>query len=183
MRAISIRAAVMLTVAALALALVPSAGEAQQRRNVVVIGMAQEPDILGPFSTMAAAGVIHNSLYALFAPFNEKWERTPLLVEKMPTLKDGDWELLPGNKMRVTWKLRRGFTWHDGKPVTALDARFSYGMLRNPRTPTLTRFILNKIDNILVPDANNPYTMVVQWNERWPFANALPCIVNIDRQR
>lgn len=152
----------------------PLAGQAQARRDVVTIGMAQEPDILGPFSTMAAAGVIHNSLFTFFAPFNEKWQRVPLLVEKLPSLKDGDWQVLPGNKMRVTWKIKRGFTWHDGKPVTALDARFSYGMLRNPRTPTLTRFVLRRVDNILVPDEKNPYTMVVQWNELYPFANATP---------
>ncbi len=165
---------IVFVAATLVVGLQPLGGSAQQSRDNVTIGMAQEPDIIGPFSTMAAAGVIHNSLFAYFAPFNDKWVRVPLLVEKLPTLKDGDWELLPNNKMRVTWKLRRGFTWHDGRPVTALDARFSYGMLRNPRTPTLTRFLLNKIDNIAVPDARDPYRMVVQWNERWPFANSTP---------
>lgn len=174
MRSILLRAFVLLGALTLVTGLVPVAGEAQTRRDAVTIGMAQEPDILGPFSTMAAAGVIHNPLFAFFAPFNEKWVRVPMLVEKLPSLKDGDWELLPNKKMRVTWKIRKGFTWHDGKPATALDARFSYGMLRNPRTPTLTRFILRKVDNIQVPDPNNPYTMVVQWNELWPFANTTP---------
>jgi peptide/nickel transport system substrate-binding protein len=41
-------------------------------------------------------------------------------------------------------------------------------MLRNPRTPTVSRFTLRKIDNVSAPD---PYTVVVQWNERYPFAN------------
>lgn len=44
-------------------------------------------------------------------------------------------------------------------------------MLRNPRTPTLFRFVLNKIDNMHVPNPNDPYTLVVQWNELYPFAN------------
>ncbi len=175
MRATCPLRAVAVTVAAVfAAGMLPATGQAQTRRDAVTIGTAQEPDILGPFSTMVAAGVIENSLFAFFAPFNEKWVRVPQLAEKLPSLKDGDWELLPNKKMRVTWKLRKEFTWHDGKPVTALDARFSYGMLRNPRTPTLTRFILNKIDNILVPDVNDPYTMVVQWNEPYPFANTTP---------
>ncbi len=169
-----LRALALLGVFALALAVIPAAGLAQARRDAVTIGMAQEPDILGPFSTMAAAGVLHNSLFTFFAPFNEKWVRVPQLVEKLPTLKDGDWEVLPNKKMRVTWRIRKGFTWHDGKPVTALDARFSYGMLRNPRTPTLTRFVLRKVDNILVPDPNDSLKMVVQWNELYPFANGEP---------
>ena len=174
MSATLFRSIVACVAGALLAGLIPASGEAQQRRDVVVIGAAQEPDILGPFSSMVAAGVIDNALFASFAPFNEKWVRAPVLVEKLPSIRDGDWELLPNKKMRVTWKIRKGFTWHDGKPVTALDARFSYGMLRNPRTPTITRFILNKIDNVLVPDVNNPYTMVVQWNELYPFANTTP---------
>jgi peptide/nickel transport system substrate-binding protein len=140
----------------------------------VVIGMAQEPDTLGEFTIMSAASVIHNVLWGYVAPFNDRWQRVPIMVEKLPTVKDGDWVVLPGNKMRVTWKLRRGFTWHDGRPVTALDFRFTYGMLRNPRVPQVSRFILSKIDNVLVPNPADPYTIVVQWNERWPFANSDP---------
>src|SRR3546814_15769613 len=121
---------------------------------------------------MAVAGVIHNALWGYVAPFNDKWIRTPLMVEKLPTIKDGDWQLLPNKKMRVTWKLKRGFTWHDGKPVTALDYRFTYAMKRNPRVQEIQdRFIVRKVDNILVPNPGDPYTMVVQWNEQWPFAN------------
>ncbi len=143
-------------------------------RDTVVIGMAQEPDILGEFSIMSAASVIHNVLWGNVASFTEKWARIPQMVEQIPTIKGGDWQLLPNRKMRVTWKLKRGFTWHDGQPVTGLDWRFSYGMLRNPQTPQVSRFILRKVDNILVPDLGDPYTLVVQWNELWPFANASP---------
>lgn len=139
----------------------------------VVIGLAQEPDTLGEFTIMAVASVIHNVLWGYVAPFNDKWQRQPVMVEKLPTIKDGDW-VLAGTKMRVTWKLRRGFTWHDGAPVTALDYRFTYGMLRNPRVPQVSRFILRKVDNVLVPNPGDPYTLVVQWNERWPFASSDP---------
>lgn len=142
--------------------------------DTVVIGMAQEPDLLGDFSIMSAAAVIMNPLWAQIAPFNDRWVRVPLLVEKLPTVKDGDWVVLPNKKMRVTWKLKRGFTWHDGQPLTALDFRFTYGMLRNPQTPTVQRFVLRKVDNVLVPNPDDPYTLVVQWNELWPYANSLP---------
>jgi len=165
------RVLVMALTVGLVLPALPASLSAQAR-DVVTIGMAQEPDLLGPFSIMAAAGVIHNAVYAYVAPFNDKWERVPMTVEKLPTLKDGDWVVLPNKKMRVTWKLKRGFIWHDGKPVTALDWRFTYGMLRNPQSPTRSRFILRKVDNILVPNTNDPYTLVVQWNELWPFAGS-----------
>ena len=152
----------------------PAPAAAQGRRDAVTIGMAQEPDRLGAFSIMVAATVVEHGLFAEAAPFTDRWVRVPVAVEKIPTLKDGDWVLLPNGKMRVTWRLRRGFTWHDGRPVTALDWRFTYGMFRNPQTPQVSRFILNKVDNVLVPNPADPYTMVVQWNEFWPFAGSLP---------
>ena len=143
-------------------------------RDTVVIGMAQEPDRLGAFSIMVAAAVVEHALFAQAAPFTDRWVRMPVMVEKLPSLKDGDWVLLPNNKMKVTWRLRRGFSWHDGRPVTALDWRFTYGVFRNPQTPQVSRFILNKVDNVLVPNPADPYTMIVQWNELYPFAGSLP---------
>lgn len=160
-------------VVVLTLSALPASG-APGGRDTVVVGLAQEPDMLGLFTIMAVAGVIHNPLWGYVAPFTDKWVRTPIMVEKLPTIKDGDWLLLPNKKMKVKWKLKRGFAWHDGRPVTALDFRFTYGMVRNPRTPRVSRFVVNKVDNMLVPNPNDPYTLVVQWNELWPFANSEP---------
>ncbi len=160
--------------AVVSLGLAATGAPAAPARDTVIIGMGQEPDILGEFSIMSAEGVVRNVLWASVAPFTDRWVRMPLLVEKLPRVGDGDWELLPGGRMRVTWRLRRGFTWHDGRPVTALDFRFTYGMLRHPRTPQVSRFILRKVDNVTVPNPADPYTLVVQWNEPWPFAGSSP---------
>lgn len=172
MGARGVRAAVAGLLAGMLATVVPAAQA--QRKDTLVFAMAQEPDILGPMGVMAAAGVVHNIVFGDVTPFTDKWQRIPLMVEKLPTLKDGDWQVLPNKKMRVTWKLKRGFTWHDGRPVTALDWRFTYGMMRNPLVPSIARFVLNKVDNILVPNPDDPYTMVVQWNELWPFAGTQP---------
>jgi peptide/nickel transport system substrate-binding protein len=173
MRILRARFIVLALTAALLLPVLAPPANAQ-RRDAVTLGMAQEPDIIGPFSIMAASAVIHNIIFGYAAPFNHKWERQPGMAAKIPSIKDGDWVLLPNKKMRVTWKLRRDSTWHDGRPVTALDWRFTYAMLRNPRTPNISRFIVNKIDNVLVPNPSDPYTLVVQWNELWPFAGSEP---------
>jgi peptide/nickel transport system substrate-binding protein len=149
----------------------PDAAPAQ-RNDTVVIGMAQEPDtLIEDFSPMGATRAVLNSLFVWMVEREPQGHLVPRLIEKIPTVKDGDWEILPGKKMRVTYRFKRDYTWHDGRPVTALDALWTYLMLRNPRTPTYTRFILKKIDNMFVPDVNDPYTLVVQWNEPYPFAN------------
>ncbi|MDR7419120.1 MAG: peptide ABC transporter substrate-binding protein [Armatimonadota bacterium] len=164
-------------IVALALGYGIGAAQAQQSRDNVTIGMAQEPDgLIMDFWSMAAGRAVSNSLWTDMVLYNEKWQLIPGTVVKIPSLKDGDWQLLPNNKMRVTFKLKRGFTWHDGRPYTATDVSWTYLMLRNPRTPTVSRFINRKIDNVLAPD---PYTVVVQWNERYPFANANPIGSNL----
>lgn len=152
----------------------PLAAASLASRTTVVIGMAQEPDALGRFSVMSAARVVENALFAFVAPYTDRWVRQPVLVEHLPTLQNGLWQLLPGGKMRVTWRLRRGFTWHDGRPVTALDFRFTYGMLRNPLTPGVSRFVLSKVDHVFIPDLRDPYALIVQWDEGYPFAGTLP---------
>jgi peptide/nickel transport system substrate-binding protein len=158
----------MVVLVLVALSILPAA-QAQQGRDTVVIGMAQEPDgLIDTFFSMAAGRAVTNSVFTDMIIYNEKWQLVPSTVEKVPTLKDGDWQLLPNGKMKVTYKFKKGFTWHDGQPYTALDATWTYLMLRNPRSPTVSRFILRKIDNMAAPDAN---TLVVQWNERYPFAN------------
>lgn len=145
-------------------------GAAAPPAATVVIGVAQEPDAL-LFSAMQVAGEIQDVLYSYMVRYNDRGELFPQLVEKIPTVKDGTWQILPGKKMRVTYKIKRGYTWHDGRPVTALDASWTYLMLRNPRSPTISRFELRKIDNMLVPNPRDPYTLIVQWNEAYPFAN------------
>lgn len=143
-----------------------------QRPDTVVIGMAQEPDtLIGAFGSMLATTNVLDSLFASMVQRDDQARLFPRLVEKIPTLKDGNWEVLPGKKMKVTYRFKKGYTWHDGRPVTALDASWTYLMLRNPRSPTVSRFVLRKIDNMLVPDANDPHTLVVQWNELYAFAN------------
>lgn len=163
-------------VCAVLYALLLSAGStpAAAGRDTVVVGMAQEPDTLGRFSTMSAARVVENALFTFVAPYTDRWQRQPMLVDRLPTLENGLWRLLPGGRMQVSWVIRRGFTWHDGRPVTALDFGFTYGVLRNPLVPGISRGVLNKVEHVLVPDPQDPYTLIVRWKERYPFAGSLP---------
>ncbi len=164
---------VLLLVLALVLVVVGVPDPAQaQRKDTVVIGLAQEPDLLiRAFSSMLVSGEVLTSLFVGMVDLDGQWKLVPQMAVKIPTLRDGDWELLPGKKMRVTYRLKKGYTWHDGRPVTALDVSWTYLMLRNPQSPTQSRFILKKIDNMLVPNPTDPHTLVVQWNELYPFAN------------
>jgi microcin C transport system substrate-binding protein len=46
-----------------------------------------------------------------------------------------EWAIAPDGKT-FTFKLRPGVKWHDGKPVTAEDVKFSFDVIFDPRFPT-----------------------------------------------
>src|SRR5207247_1492152 len=57
------------------------------------------------------------TFHAGLTVFNERGELTPWIAQKVPTLEDGDWQVLPDGQMELTWKLRPEVKWHDGTPA------------------------------------------------------------------
>jgi len=65
----------------------------------------------------------------------------------------------------VTWKLKKGVTWHDGQPFTAADVVFTWEYSKNPATATLTTgsyrdIVVEKVDQ---------HTVVVKFPQPTPF--------------
>jgi len=55
----------------------------------------------------------------------------PVLASEVPSAQNGG--LSPDGKV-VTWKLKRGVTWHDGQPFTADDVLFNWEFIKDPAT-------------------------------------------------
>ncbi len=140
--------------------------------DTVVVGTQQEPANIGMLfcdgCTMFVGTMVAAPLFVPVVELTDEWKWQPVAVEKLPSLKDGDWKLLPNNKMQVTWRLRRGLRWQDGRPLTAEDFIFAWRVNMNPRFPSAGRDVSERVENILAP---NPYTLVVQWKRRYAFAN------------
>jgi len=77
------------------------------------------------------------------------------------------WEVSPDGK-RITFHLRKGVTWHDGKPFTSEDVLFTYRRMIAPNTPTAYAEDFKQVKRAEAPD---PYTVVVEYGK--PFAPAL----------
>lgn len=159
---------------AAAVALLPGSAVSAPARTDVVFGTQQEPAIIGlaicDACTMYTAAVVSAQLLLPTVDLSDKWEFYPVIAQKMPHVRDGDWKLLANGKMQVTWKLRRGFTWQDGTPLTAYDYVFAWRVNTHPQFPSAGRDVSDRIENIQAPDA---YTLVVQWKSRHAFANVL----------
>ncbi len=77
------------------------------------------------------------------------------------------WEVSPDGR-KITFHLRKGVTWHDGKPFTSEDVMFTYRRMIDPNTPTAYAEDFKQVTHASNPD---PYTFVVEYEK--PFAPAL----------
>jgi peptide/nickel transport system substrate-binding protein len=59
----------------------------------------------------------------------------PVLAAEAPTRENGG---ISADLKTVTWKLKRGVTWHDGQPFTADDVVFTWEYAKDPATATVT---------------------------------------------
>jgi peptide/nickel transport system substrate-binding protein len=70
--------------------------------------------------------------------------------------------------LTLTFRLRRGVTWHDGRPFTADDVVFTYDMTMHPKTPSPYKSDFNDVERV---EALDPHTVRVVY--RQPYAKAL----------
>src|SRR5512140_3674728 len=112
-----------LAVAAIALAALPAA--AQKKGGTLTYTFQPEPTAMSTISTTAVpvslvASKIYESLLEYEGP---GMKPLPGLAESWTVSKD---------RLTYTFKLRKGVTWHDGKPFTADDVKFSIEKVVTP---------------------------------------------------
>jgi len=116
----------------------------------------EEPRALNPFTSTSAydwqvMGLVYDSLIAV-DPYT--LETIPWLAKswKVETEDDGD-----GPHTVLTFLLREGARWHDGRPLTSRDAAFTYEFLMKNKPP---RYFDN-VDNIARVETPDDATLVV----------------------
>ncbi|MCX5781553.1 MAG: peptide-binding protein [Elusimicrobia bacterium] len=107
----------------------------------------------------SASGEINGLVYNGLVKYDKNIKLIGDLAEKWTISKDG---------LKLTFYLRKNIKWHDGKPFSAEDVKFTYGKLIDPRvkTPYAADYLLVKKFEIL-----NPYTIRITYKE--PLATSL----------
>ena len=77
------------------------------------------------------------------------------------------WEISPDERV-ITFRLRKGITWHDGVEFTADDVEFTYRLMVDPKTPTAYGEAFRQVQKTQVVDR---YTYRVYYEK--PYAPAL----------
>ncbi|MBN1384233.1 MAG: peptide-binding protein [Elusimicrobia bacterium] len=110
-------------------------------------------------SSDSASGDINDLIFDGLVKYDKNINIVPDLAES--------WEILDDGKI-IIFNLRKNIKWHDGKPFTAEDVKFTYERLIDPisKTPYSADFELVKKFEII-----NPYKIRITYKE--PFSPAL----------
>jgi peptide/nickel transport system substrate-binding protein len=118
-----------LTLACLLVAL-PALAQ-QPAREQLTIGITQYPATLHPnIESMAAKSYVLGFARRPLTSYDQDWNLTCMGCDTLPSLENGmaERETTPDGKagIRVTWRLREGWRWGDGTPVSAEDLLFAW---------------------------------------------------------
>ena len=96
----------------------------------------QAPTALNPhFATGTKDADAARLFYEGLARWDDEGDLHPVLAAEIPSLANGG---VAADGKSVTWKLKRGVTWHDGQPFTADDLLFNADYATDPATAATT---------------------------------------------
>jgi peptide/nickel transport system substrate-binding protein len=114
--------------------------------GTVAIDMLADFQAFNPVTNthLTTDDVVKHMLFTPLIQYDEKLQPVPWLAER--------WELTDS---AVTFFLRKDVTWHDGRPVTAEDVKFTFDLAKDPATASLLgSAYMNMVKSATVVDAN-----------------------------
>ena len=155
----------------------PVATTAPKAAKTLVVCMAQEPDTLLFFaSSMLVSTLVRTAAYSDGPIDNRGYDFQPVILTKLPNLKDGDAKVSKvavktgdmiqdtgGNvvkadkdqqldQMVVTFKMKPGLKWSDGNPLKASDSVFSYNTQKDKDSGVTSRFLIDRTASYVAKD-------------------------------
>jgi len=143
-----------------------------QEGGRLVVAADSEPKNLNP--AIAASNGVFFIASKVIEPLAEaSFEGEDGLAPRLATSWEGS-----DDGLSVTFKLREGVTWHDGKPFTSADVAFSAMNVWKP-LQNLGRLVFANLDGVETPD---DHTAVFKFSKPTPFQlirNALPVVTSV----
>ena len=99
-----------------------------------MIGDWESPTNFSPlFNGEVVAAQIDTALYAGLTRLDATLQWMPDLAVRVPTLENGGVRMT-SRGMEVSYQLRQGLRWSDGKPISAQDVAFTWRVIVDPQT-------------------------------------------------
>jgi len=124
----------------------------------------QAPVILNPHLSPGTKDVDASRVfYEPLCSFDPDGNLLPVLAAEVPTLQNGG---ISKDGTSVTWRLKKGVTWHDGKPFTADDVVATWEWVADPASTAVTSGAYKDIVRIDKPDS---HTAKITFSRPAPF--------------
>jgi peptide/nickel transport system substrate-binding protein len=128
--------------------------------DAIVLGSIAEPSTLLPIlASDSSSRDVAGQIYSGLVRYDKNLKLEGELAESWDVSKDG---------LTITFHLRKGVKWHDGRPFTSHDVLYTYLVTIDPKTPTAYAESFKQVKQAEAPD---PYTFRVRYGK--PFAPAL----------
>ena len=150
----------VLTLLALA-ACAEGSGRSGPSNDLLIVGYDREPDVLNRYSTHILED-IESCVVEGLVTNDEKMNIVPVLASEVPTLENGGVRLRADGGMDVVWKLRPGVKWHDGRPHTSADVKFTVDAINKGDWKPESTDGFDRIASVDTPDS---LTAVVHYRE------------------
>ena len=123
----------------------------------------QAPTLLNPhFASGTKDQIASRIFFEALAGWDRDANLIPCLAAEIPSKANGG---LSADGREVTWKIKQGVKWHDGKPLTADDVVFTWEYAADPATAAYTSGAYKDIKVEKIDD----YTVKVIFKEPTPF--------------
>lgn len=137
----------------------PSSSPPERGDSLVVASIGEPSTLIPLLATDSPSHEVAGHIYNGLLRYDKNLSLEGDLAES--------WTVSP-NGLTITFRLRRGVRWHDGKPFTSRDVLHTYRVTIDPRTPTAYAEDFKQVSSVTAPD---PHTVVVTYGK--PFAPAL----------
>jgi peptide/nickel transport system substrate-binding protein len=123
----------------------------------------QSPTLLNPhFANGTKDQDGSRIFYEPLAGWGPDGDLVPTLAAEVPTTQNGG---VASDGKSVTWKLKQGVKWHDGKPFSADDCVFTWAYASDPATAATTIGSYKDVNVVKVDD----HTIRVEFKQATPF--------------
>lgn len=133
-----------------------SAWAQKQGGTLVMIVQPEPPTLASYLSTSGPIGMVASKIYDGLLEYDTELQPQPGLAES--------WQVSPDG-MTITFKLRQGVVFHDGKPLTAADVQFSImevAKVTHPRGP-------NTFAAVTAVETPDDHSVILKLSEAAPY--------------
>lgn len=137
----------------------------------VTVALWQEPEGLNPYMNIQTVAQLMSSvLYEGLLSIDPEGNFVPRLAAEVPSVQNGG---VSSDGKTVTYKLRPGLKWSDGRPITSADVKFTFDAIMNKDNPVKSRAGYEEIASLEAPDPQTvkvayksffaPFLTLFQW--------------------